>query len=582
MSDRIIGIDLGTTNSEVAIVENGQAQVLEIHNGSRLLPSVVGLADDGSLLVGEAAVNQLALHPERTVKSIKRQMGSDYRVDLGGQVYTPQEISAMILKQLKSVAEQSLGEPVTKAVITVPAYFSDAQRQATRDAGEIAGMEVVRIINEPTAAALAYESNHHGQKHIMVYDLGGGTFDVSIVRLEDDVVEVLASHGDNHLGGDDFDQKIIEFALEHLQNDFTLDERTLTPQVTARIRRAAEAAKIHLSSHPFAMLEEEYLLTDQERTVHLSVELSRQDYEEMITPFIDQTLKAAHIALEGANLSVSDLDEILLVGGATRTPLISQRLEEELGLQPRSEVDPDLCVASGAAIQGAVIAGDKVNSVLVDVTPYTFGTSALSRLADGELYPYVYVPLIRKNSAIPTSQSEVFFTSYDEQEAVDVMVYQGEDPDALNNTEIGRFRIEGLSKAPAGNEIVTTFSLDLNGILQVSSIEKKTGNETSITIDNAIARFEEEAMTQARARIERLFEGEFEVDDEQAGKAQQRHNTQALALIEKAERLMDSANEEDREDLVDMVEQLKDVMTQGGDMAAAIDELSDLVFYLES
>ena len=582
MSDRIIGIDLGTTNSEVAIVEHGQPRVLEIQNGSRLLPSVVGLADDGSLLVGEAAVNQLALHPERTVKSIKRHMGSDYRVDLGGQVYTPQEISAMILKQLKAVAEQSLGEPVAKAVITVPAYFSDAQRQATRDAGEIAGMEVVRIINEPTAAALAYESNHHGQKHIMVYDLGGGTFDVSIVRLEDDVVEVLASHGDNHLGGDDFDQKIIEFALEHLQNDFALDERTFTPQVTARIRRAAEAVKIHLSSHPFAMLEEEYLLTEQDRTVHLSLELSRQDYEAMITPFIDQTLKAAHIALEGANLSVSDLDEILLVGGATRTPLISERLEQELGLQPRSEVDPDLCVASGAAIQGAVIAGDKVNSVLVDVTPYTFGTSALSRLADGEMYPYVYVPLIRKNSAIPTSQSEVFFTTYDEQEAVDVMVYQGEDPDALNNTEIGRFRIEGLSEVPAGNEIVTTFSLDLNGILQVSSIEKKTGNETSITIDNAIARFEEEAMTQARARIERLFEGEFEADDEQAGKAQQRHHTQALALIEKAERLMDSANEEDREDLVDMVEQLKDVMTQGGDMAAAIDELSDLVFYLES
>jgi len=577
MNERIIGIDLGTTNSEVAIVKDGKVEVLEIHNGSYLLPSVVGLADDGSMLVGESAANQFALYPERTIKSIKRHMGSDHQINLGEQGYTPTEISAIILKRLKTIAEQHLGETVNKAVITVPAFFSDAQRQATRDAGKIAGLEVARIINEPTAAALAYESNHQGQKNIMVYDLGGGTFDVSIVRLEDDVVEVLASHGDNHLGGDDFDQKIIDHAIQHLKNEFSVDENAFTPQVIARIRRAAESAKIHLSNNPFAMLDEEYLLNENNKSIHLSLELSRQDYEEMIAPFIDQTLQAAHIALAGANMSVSDLDEILLVGGATRTPLVSQRLEQEVGLPTRNEIDPDLCVASGAAIQGAVISGDKVNSVLVDITPYTFGTSALSVL-DGETYPYCFVPLIRKNSAIPARHTEVFFTPYDNQERVDVMIYQGEEKDALNNTEIGRYTIEGLSKAPAGNEILTTFSLDLNGILHVSSKEKATGMEVSITINNVIGRFDEEELEQAKVRIGQLFGDES--FGEQARSDNQRNQNQIL--IEKAESLMESSGEDDREDLVDGVERLKDALAQGGDVDDAVSQLSDLVFYLES
>ncbi|MGB5409308.1 MAG: Hsp70 family protein [Thiogranum sp.] len=579
MSETIIGIDLGTTNSEVAVVREGRVEVLEISNGSRLLPSVVGLADDGALLVGEAAWNQYGLYPERSVRSIKRRMGGDQKVNMGGQEYTPQEISALILKRLKAVAESYLGEAVHKAVITVPAYFSDAQRQATKDAGEIAGLDVARIINEPTAASLAYETGTKGRKQILVYDLGGGTFDVSVVRLENGVVEVLASHGNNHLGGDDFDQKIVDHVLAHLKQEQGLDPSN-SKQAMARILCAAESAKIALSDNPYAMLEEEYLLEQNGVPVHLSMELARDDYEAMIHPFIDETLIAAHTALDGAGVSVSQLDEILLVGGATRTPLIARHLEKELGLQPRSDVDPELCVAAGAAIQGAVIAGGPVSSVLVDITPYTFGTSALAELK-GEMYPYKYVPLIRNNSVIPTSKSEVFYTAFDGQTTVEVMVYQGEDPDALNNTEIGRFLIEGLGDVPHGNPIITTFSLDLNGILHVRAREKETGLEKSITIDNAIARFEEEQMEQAKARISQLFEGEVVVEAE---RVQTRELTQARALIEKAERLMEDASEDDREDLVDLVEGLTDAMGSHDlhAMQKASEPLTDLIFYLES
>ncbi len=579
MNEKIIGIDLGTTNSEVAIVMNGQVDVLEIQNGSRLLPSVVGLADDGSMLVGEAAANQLALYPERTVKSIKRHMGSNHLVEMGKESYTPQEISAFILKQLKQVAEKYLGEPIKKAVITVPAFFSDAQRQATRDAGEIAGLDVARIINEPTAAALAYESNHEGKKNILVYDLGGGTFDVSIVRLENDIVEVLASHGDNRLGGDDFDQKIIDHVVQHLKDEHSIDEKLLTPPIMARIRRAAEAAKIHLSNNPFAMLEEEYLITENEKVTHLSLELSRHDYEEMIAPFIDQTLQSAHTALTGANLAVSDLDEILLVGGATRTPLVSQRLEDEVGLPTRKEIDPDLCVASGAAIQGAVISGEKVDSVLVDITPYTFGTSALGSLG-GEFYAHVFVPIIHKNTAIPSCSSEVFNTSHDDQKVVEITVYQGEDKDALNNTEIGQFLLEELSKAPQGNEIICTFNLDLNGILAVTAIEKKTGKKVSITIDHAMASFDDEEMQQAQARIGKLLSSDsLEVAEQTNSNSD---NQASQDLIEKAENLMKNANEDDREDLVESVERLKDALVQGDNIEEATTSLSDLIFYMEA
>jgi molecular chaperone DnaK (HSP70) len=587
MSDLIIGIDLGTTNSEVAVVQDGRTRVIEV-DGSRLLPSVVGLGDDGALLVGQAARNQVALYPERTIRSIKRRMGEDVKVPMGPESYTPQEISALILKRLKRAAEQELGQPINKAVITVPAYFSDAQRQATRDAGELAGLEVVRIINEPTAAALAYEVDHPQGKTILVYDLGGGTFDVSVVRVARDVTEVLSSHGNNHLGGDDFDARIVDHLIAHLssQGQDPSDNRS----AMARLTRAAEAAKIALSDAPYTLIQEEYLLEHAGAPVHLSLELSREDYEAMITPYIGETLEAVHIALKGAGLTVSDLDEVLLVGGATRTPLVQRRLEAELRMQPRSEVDPDLCVANGAAIQAAVIAGVQVASVLVDVTPYTFGTSAIGEL-NGEFYPYTFVPLIRKNTPIPVTKSEAFETFHDGQRTILVHVYQGEDPDALNNTEIGSFRIDGLSDVPAGNVITTTFSLDVNGILHVSSREKRTGLEAQITIDNATARFESDELAAARERLSALIDGdaldEGPEDVESAtpdAAGERRETVAARALVEKAERLLEGANPEDRDDLVNGIEAVRDAL--GQDDAAALeqaaDQLADLIYYLES
>jgi molecular chaperone DnaK len=592
MNQTIIGIDLGTTNSEVAVVREGRVEVLQVSPGVRILPSVVGLAEDGSLLVGEPARNQYPLHPDRTIRSIKRRMGEYTSVHMAGKDYSPQEISAMILRRLREIAEAHLGEPIGKAVITVPAYFSDAQRQATREAGEIAGLEVVRIINEPTAAALAYESKHSGARKALVYDLGGGTFDVSVVNLESDVVEVLASHGNNHLGGDDFDQQVVNHVVEHLQKTHEIDVRT-QPLVMARLQRAAEGAKIALSDQPYALLTEEYLCEKEGLPIHLSLEISRGEYEEMIEPYIAETIEAVHVALSGAGLTVADINEVLLVGGATRTPLVQRRLERELGMQPRADVDPDLCVAMGAAIQAAVIAGVQAPTVLVDVTPYTFGTSALSDF-QGEEYPYCYVPLIRRNTPIPVSKSEGFCTLYDGQRAVEVNVYQGEDPDALNNISLGRFLIEGLRDAPAGNPIVTTFSLDVNGILQVTSREKETGLQHSITIDNAISRFTGDKLSAARGRIDELFAEQEEGGEEAPASAGsdetkvaeaggRRLRVEARALIEKGERLLSKASSEDAEDLVNGIEAVKDRLDGGeAELKAAMDALADLLYYLDA
>ena len=585
MAEKIIGIDLGTTNSEVAVVDNGRVTVLDITPDHPILPSFVGLADDGSILVGEPAKNQYVLYPERTIKSIKRRMGSADRVELGDASYTPQEISAIILRRLKDIAEAHLGEPVRKAVITVPAYFSDAQRQATREAGEIAGLEVMRIINEPTAAALSYEANHQGQKKVLVYDLGGGTFDVSVVGIEGNVVEVLASHGNNHLGGDDFDAKIVEHLVEHLKKQGA--DPTGSRRAMARITRAAETAKIVLSDQPFTRIEEEYLLETAGAPVNLSLELARADYEAMIAGYIDETLEAVHIALKGANLTVSDIDEVLLVGGATRTPIITERLEGDLELTVRAEVNPDLCVATGAAIQAGMLAGEAVSAVLVDITPYTFGTSALSE-RNGMPYPFTYVPIIHKNTPIPVTKSEVFFTLRDHQDTVQVHVYQGEDPDALNNIEIGQFTVENLSKAPAGNPIVLQFSLDLNGIMNVTAREKVTGLEKSIRIDNVLTQFQEGELETARARVNALFGGgetvEGEVVKAAAVPTEHQLQVQARAVVEKAQRLLDRASDDDREDIINLIEKITDALTAEDFTAvnAPMAELSDILFYLES
>lgn len=577
MNEIIIGIDLGTTNSEVAIVEQGQVTVIT-DNGKKILPSFVGIDDQGEVLVGEVARNQYLVYPERTIKSIKRLMGQDIHVDLAGHAYAPQEISAIILKRLKAIAEHYLNQPVSKAVITVPAYFSDAQRQATREAGEIAGLEVVRMINEPTAAALAYGGNQAEQKRMLVYDLGGGTFDVSVVNIESGVVEVLSSHGDNHLGGDDFDQQIIEYILKDLQEKYNIDARQHS-KALARINRVAEKAKFALSEQPYALIEEEYLLEHESSTIHLSLELSRSDYEEMIEDYINITIDAVHIALKGAKLTASDIDEIVLVGGSTRTPCIRERLFDEFGFEPHSEVDPDLCVAMGAAIQAAMINGQDVNAVLVDVTPYTYGTSVLSYL-DGEYYPFVYVPIIHKNTALPNRKTKAFYTAYDGQDSVLVTIYQGEDPDALNNIEIGEFLVEGLQDVPAGNVVTITLALDLNGILHVSAQEKATGLEKSISIQNAIARFKHDVLDNARARINKLF-GQ---NDDVSEVVENPELVEARKLIVKAEALFDKTSNEDKEDMINLIEEINAHIEAGfiEELKDATAKLNEIIYYLES
>jgi molecular chaperone DnaK (HSP70) len=580
MTDEIVGIDLGTTNSEIAIYRNGRPEVLADEQGRIILPSVVGLAETGELLIGEEARNQFLLYPDRTVRSIKRRMGTDARVQLGEREYTPQEISAIILSRLKEIAQRQLGRPIGKAVITVPAYFSDTQRQATREAGEIAGLEVVRIINEPTAAALVYEAAHHQGKRILVYDLGGGTFDVSVVRIEAGVVEVISSHGNNQLGGDDFDHKIVEHVLEHLKLKHSVDVSG-QPQAMARILRSAETAKKRLSDHPFAKIEEEYLTEHNGKPVNLDLELSREDYEAMITPFIEETLGAIHIALESANLTSSQVDEILLVGGATRTPLVRRRLVEAFAKDPRGEVDADLCVAMGAAIQGAAMAGTEVSAVLVDVTPYTFGTSALGEL-NGDLYPYTFAPIIPKNTPIPVRRSEVFFTIADGQTGVDVRIYQGENQDAQENIKIGEFRVDGLSRtAPAGNPVILDLTLDRDGILLVSAREKQTGLERRITIDKAMSRYDQTQLDQARERIGSLFEdrepGDATVDASATDSA-------LAVLLATASDKLDNAGEEDRSEMIDLIEMIQDARNNG-DAAGLEDarrQLQDLLFYLET
>lgn len=584
MKEKILGIDLGTTNSEVALYENGKVTIIEGPDG-KMLPSYVGLDDKGGLLVGAAAMNQYVLNPERTIKSIKRRMGENVPIALGDRSYRPQEISAMILRQLKRIAEEYVGSPVSKAVITVPAFFSDAQRQATREAGEIAGLEVVKMINEPTAATLVYESSHKGSKKVLVYDLGGGTFDVSVVLLENDVVEVIASHGNNALGGDDFDAAIEQKIVDHLRENEGIAE--VSRQARARIHRAAENAKKHLSAHPFALIEEEYLLEKDGVPFHLSMELARHDYQEMIAPLLDETFDAVHLVLKDAGLTVADIDEVLLVGGSTRTVLVQQRLEEEFGMPPRFEVDPDLCVASGAALQAAMIGGEEVQAILVDVTPYTFGTSAIGEI-DGEMTLHRFVPLIKKNSPVPVTRSEVFYTAVDQQEAVEIRVYQGEAREATENIEVGSFVVKGLQKRRAGSEIVATFSLDTNGLLHVSAREKATGLEKSITIANALSSYSEESLQAARHKVARLFDEDAGTSPgvspaHQSGTSNSR-KVQAGAVIDKARGLFDAASEDDREDMIDLIEAINTANSTGDEdeFQDRLDELSEIIFYLES
>jgi len=592
----IVGIDLGTTNSEVAIVRDGQPHVFA-EDGDPILPSFVGLAEDGKLLVGRSARNQWVAAPERTVKSIKRKMGEDVKVSLGNQQFRPQEISAMILRCLRDRAAAQIGQPVSKAVITVPAYFNDAQRQATREAGELAGLEVVRILNEPTAAALCYDPSQRDLRRMLVYDLGGGTFDVSIVQQQEGVVEVLASHGDTLLGGDDFDNLLLDHVCGRFQEEHGIDLRGALVS-KARVLRAVEAAKRQLSAHPFARIEEEFIAEKDGRAVHLTMELDREAYEEMIMPLIERTMDCVRRALEDARLSASAIDKVVLVGGSTRTPLVSRLLDDRLGQAPHQEVNPDLCVAMGAAIQAAIIAGADVGAVLVDITPHSLGIKCLEQPSPLSLggYPFRFAPILHRNTPLPASQSEPFCTVADNQREVEIEVYQGEDPDPRRNHRIGRFRIEGLAPVPAGNPLVVQLDLNLDGMLKVSAREKATGLQKQITIDNALARYEAEEHDAARERLDELWgdadAGAGAADDEDDAtvpelvtgpREGQRETVQARALLEKAERLLVHTASEDRGEVERLMERVRTAMTdrKWEPLTSACNELSDVLFYLE-
>ena len=584
----ILGIDLGTTNSEVAIIVDGKPVVLKDSDGSAILPSVVGLDRDGRLLVGRTARNQAILAPERTVKSIKRRMGLDVKVTLGDQSFTPQEISAMILRTLKERAEQVLGQPVRKSVITVPAFFNDNQRQATREAGELAGLEVVRIINEPTAASLVYEAHATRRERLLVYDLGGGTFDVSIVQIERGVVEVLASHGDTHLGGDDFDQLLLDFVCNQFQDEHGLDLREV-PVAKSRLLQAVEEAKKRLSSEAFTMLAEEFLVEKDGLPLHLQRELDRREYEELIGPLLHKTVRCVDAALADAKLHAQDIDKIILVGGSSRTPLIHRLLEEQLGQAPHLEVDPDLCVAMGAAVQGGLIAGIDVGPVLVDITPHTLGIQCLGEL-HGMFSPNLFSPVISRNTPLPATRSEIYHTSVDGQVLVEIHVLQGEEPDARHNESIGKFLLEGLDPdAPQGNEILVRFALNLDGILVVTVVERATSLEKRLTIDNAITRFHASDREEALTKLAAMFTNEEtqatgSSPDEAAVPPELRPVIEeAHQLIAKSQRLAAGALEQDAQEIAELVGRLEKAVSQRE--PDAIQEirakLEDVLFYLE-
>ncbi len=583
----IIGIDLGTTNSEVAFIMDGKARILT-ENDNGIVPSCVGLTESGTVIVGTPARNQATLYPEKTVLSIKRLMGSHEQVRLGDTHYTPSEISAFILKELKERAWRVTGQTITKAVITTPAYFTDAQRQATREAGEIAGLSVVRILNEPTAAALAYESADAVARTIMVYDLGGGTFDVSIVKIEDGVVEVLSSTGDNHLGGDDFDIEIEKMLLEHIKSEFDVDlaEDTIA---RARLRRAAEKAKIELSSAPYAAIEEDHIARSGNTDVHLSYELSRLAFEAAIEPYLTKTMDSVNKALKDASMLPSALEKIILVGGSTRIPKLSDMLEETFGILPHQEIDPDLCVAMGAAIQAGREMGLDSSTVLLDITPYTFGTSAMGEL-DGVMTETLFVPLIRRNSKLPAIKSEVFWSVVPNQEMVQVEVYQGEERNALGNILIGTYKLELSPHQPAQSPLILKYELDLNGILKITAIEKNTGKQITGVIENAFSQLSEDSVVLSKSKIDGVWEAQeapadvSDNDSDNGADIGPSDMPEAFEIvIATARAVLNDAASEDQEEIINLIEDIK-TQVADGDMDGAgesVEALEDILFYLE-
>ena len=553
---KIIGIDLGTTNSCVAVLEGGEPVVIPNPEGARVTPSVVGFSKNGEKLVGQVAKRQAVSNPENTVLSIKRHMGSDYKVNLMGKDYTPQEISAMILQKLKSDAEEYLGTSVDRAVITVPAYFTDAQRQATKDAGTIAGLEVMRIINEPTAAALAYGLDKEQDQTVLVYDLGGGTFDVSILELSQGMVEVKATSGNNSLGGDDFDQRLIDYIVAEFKKSHAVD---LSKDRIAlqRLKEAAEKAKIELSGVTQTNINLPFITMSAEGPLHLDMNITRAKFEELISDLVEATMGPTRQAMEDAKLTFDDINQIILVGGSTRVPAVQEAIKRISGKEPHKGVNPDEVVALGAAVQGGVLGGEMKDIVLVDVTPLSLGIETLGG---------VFTRIIDRNTTIPTTKSQIFSTAADNQTSVDVHVLQGEREMATYNKTLGRFQLSGIPPAPRGvPQIEVKFDIDVNGIVHVSAKDMATGNEQKVTITASSGLSKEE--------IERMRK-DAEANAEQDRKQRELIDTknQADSLVYQAEKtLKDFEGKGDASEIENIKKAVEKLKT-----AAAGDNVEDI------
>jgi molecular chaperone DnaK len=590
MNELIVGIDLGTTNSELAVIQDGQIKVVPIH-GHPIMPSCVGIDAAGKLIVGQTARNQLIAAPDHTILSIKRKMGEDVKIKLGEQEFSPEEISSFILRELKQEGERELGQPIKKAVITVPAFFNERQRKATQVAGELAGLEVVRIINEPTAAALAYGAGVTEGETMLVYDLGGGTFDVSVVVVEQGVVEVKSSHGDTRLGGDDFDQLLVDHAVLEFKRQHNVELHS-DPKALRRLKVVLERAKCTLSDEPAVSIREEYL----DGLNHLEMELLRHDYEALILPLLERTLTCCHQSLTDAKLGPKDIHKVMLVGGATRTPLVQTLLKERMRLDPRFEINPDLIVAMGASVQAGVIAGEKRHSILVDITPHTWNTTALVMRRGYE--EIGCIPIIPRNTPLPASKSEMVCTLYDDQKEAKVEVYQGESLVPAENLFIGDFMVEGLSPVPAGNPIIIHFDLDLNGMLKVTATEKVTGMAKSVTLDTRgqhsvnleearrnIASLIGEPEAPALSIVEpgAVPAADADADEDEAPSEAELLNT-AKDLRKRGEALLaKNLSEDDAKEFRELLHQTSAAITakDWDKLEETNNTLSDLVFYLE-
>ncbi len=544
---KIIGIDLGTTNSCVAVMEGGQPTVIANAEGSRTTPSVVAFTKDGERLIGQVAKRQAVTNPDRTVISIKREMGTSYKVNIDGKQYTPQDISAMVLSKMKETAESYLGEKVTQAVITVPAYFNDSQRQATKDAGRIAGLEVLRIINEPTAASLAYGLDKEENQKILVYDLGGGTFDVSILDIGDGVFEVLSTNGNTRLGGDDFDQRIIDYVAEQFkkENGIDLKQDKIAAQ---RLKEAAEKAKIELSGTTTANINLPFITADATGPKHLDVTLTQATFNELTADLVDATVEPMRKALKDAGLTVDQINKVILVGGSTRIPAVQEAVKKVTGKDPFKGINPDECVAIGAAIQGGVLGGEVKDVLLLDVTPLSLGL---------ETEGHIFTKLIERNTTIPTSKSQVFSTAADGQTTVEIHVLQGERQMAYDNKTLGRFQLTGIAPAPRGvPQIEVTFSIDNNGIVNVSAKDKATGNEQQITI-TASTNLSEEEINQ------RVKEAEEFAEQDKKRKEEVETLNHADSLIYETEKTLrengDKLTEEDKNAVQSEIDAFKKV-----------------------